>query len=50
MMGNQINLYIKGGQQVPVGAALVCVLMVILLVLMVYYLVSTVRTARRMGT
>jgi ABC-type spermidine/putrescine transport system permease subunit I len=49
LIGNQINLYIKGGQQVPVGAALVVVLMVILLVLMLYYLFSTVRSQRRSG-
>jgi spermidine/putrescine transport system permease protein len=49
LIGNQINLYIKGGQQVPVGAALVVVLMVLLLVLMVYYLYSTARAQRRYG-
>jgi spermidine/putrescine transport system permease protein len=49
MIGNQVNLYIRGGQQVPVGAALVCVLMVVLLVLMLYYLVATARAARRAG-
>ncbi|HEU0336300.1 MAG TPA: ABC transporter permease [Gaiellaceae bacterium] len=49
MIGNQVNLYIRGGQQVPVGAALVCVLMVVLLVLMLYYLVATARVARRAG-
>ena len=30
IIGNQINLYIRGGQQIPVGAALVVVLMVFL--------------------
>lgn len=47
MIGNEINLYIKGGQQIPVGAALVVVLMIMLLILMVYYLVSTARAVRR---
>jgi len=49
MIGNEINLYIRGGQQVPVGAALVCVLMIMLLMLMVYYLVVTARAARRLA-
>ena len=31
LIGNQINLYIRGGQQIPVGAALVVVLMLFLL-------------------
>jgi spermidine/putrescine transport system permease protein len=43
MIGNQINLYITGGQQVPVGAALVVVLMVFLMLLMGWYLVATAR-------
>ena len=38
LIGNQINLYIRGGQQIPVGAALVVVLMLFLTVLMGYYL------------
>jgi len=48
MVGNQINLYIRGGQQQPVGAALVVVLMLMLAVLMAYYLVATTRTERRL--
>ena len=49
MIGNQIFLYIRGGQQIPVGAALVVVLMLFLTVLMGYYLVSTARAHRRLG-
>ena len=49
MIGNQIDLYISGGQQKPVGAALVCVLMALLLLLMLYYLIVTARM-RRGGT
>jgi spermidine/putrescine transport system permease protein len=49
MIGNQIFLYIRGGQQIPVGAALVVVLMLFLLVLMSYYVVSTARAHRRLG-
>jgi spermidine/putrescine transport system permease protein len=49
MIGNQINLYVRGGQQVPVGAALVVALMVFLTVLLGYYLVATARAQRRMG-
>jgi spermidine/putrescine transport system permease protein len=49
LIGNQINLYIRGGQQIPVGAALVVVLMMFLAVLMGYYLVSTARAQRRLG-
>jgi spermidine/putrescine transport system permease protein len=46
MIGNQINLYIRGGQQVPVGAALVVVLMLFLTLLMGWYLVATSRAQR----
>ena len=49
MIGNEIYLYIKGGQQIPVGAALVVVLMVFLMVLMGYYIFSTARAQRRLG-
>jgi spermidine/putrescine transport system permease protein len=49
LIGNQISLYIRGGQQVPVGAALVVCLMAFLAVLMAYYLVVTVRAQRRLG-
>jgi len=49
MIGNEIYLYIRGGQQIPVGAALVVVLMLFLGVLMGYYLVVTARAQRRLG-
>ena len=49
MIGNQIFLYIRGGQQIPVGAALVVVLMLFLTVLMGYYVISTARAHRRLG-
>jgi spermidine/putrescine transport system permease protein len=49
LIGNQINLYIRGGQQIPVGAALVVVLMLFLTVLMGYYLYATARAHRRLG-
>jgi ABC-type spermidine/putrescine transport system permease subunit I len=49
LIGNQIQLYIRGGQQVPVGAALVVALMVFLAVLLAYYIVATVRAQRRLG-
>jgi spermidine/putrescine transport system permease protein len=49
MIGNEINLYLRGGQQVPVGAALVCVLMAMLLILLGYYLFVTARVARRLA-
>ena len=49
LIGNQINLYIRGGQQEPVGAALVVTLMLFLTVLMGYYLYATVRSQRRLG-
>jgi spermidine/putrescine transport system permease protein len=48
LIGNQINLYIRGGPQVTLGAALVVVLMAFLLVLMAYYLISTARLAREL--
>lgn len=47
MIGNQINLYIRGGQQQPVGAALVVALMLLLGILMAYYLYATARAQRR---
>ena len=46
MIGNQIQLYIQGGQQVPVGAALTVVLMIMLLLLMAYYIVASARATR----
>jgi spermidine/putrescine transport system permease protein len=49
LIGNQINLYIRGGQQIPVGAALVVVLMVFLTLLMGYYLFATARSQRRLS-
>jgi putrescine transport system permease protein len=49
LIGNEINLYIRGGQQIPVGAALVVALMVFLTVLMGYYLYATARAQRRLG-
>ena len=49
LIGNQITLYIRGGQQVPVGAALVVVLMAFLALLMGYYLFATARAQRRLG-
>ncbi len=49
LVGNQIDLYIRGGQQVPVGAALVVCLMLLLAVLMAYYLWVTARAERRVG-
>jgi ABC-type spermidine/putrescine transport system permease subunit I len=47
MIGNQINLFIHGPQK-TVGAALTVVLMLMLVVLMAYYLVSTARTSREL--
>jgi len=46
LIGNQINLYIHGSQ-IPVGAALVVVLMLVLSVLLAYYVVVTARVQRR---
>ena len=48
LIGNQINLYIRGGQQIPVGAALVVVLMLMLAVLLAYYVIVTSRAQRRL--
>jgi spermidine/putrescine transport system permease protein len=47
LIGNEINLYIRGGQQIPVGAALVMVLMLALSILLAYYVIVTARTQRR---
>jgi spermidine/putrescine transport system permease protein len=47
MIGNQINLYILGGQQQDVGAAIVVVLMLILSALLAYYVFLTARAQRR---
>jgi putrescine transport system permease protein len=48
MIGNEINLYIRGGQQIPVGAALVVVLMVALSLVLAYYVLQTARTQRKL--
>ena len=48
MIGNQITLFILGGSQRQVGAALVIVLMLLLLVFMFYYLVSTTRATKEL--
>jgi len=48
LIGNEINLYIRGGEQVPVGAALVVVLMVALSILLAYYVIYTARAQRRL--
>jgi putrescine transport system permease protein len=48
MIGNQITLFILGGTQRQIGAALVIVLMLVLLVFMFYYLVSTTRAAKEL--
>ena len=47
MIGNQIEYYLRGSSQPQTGASLVLVLMAFLFVLMVYYLVSTIREQRR---
>jgi spermidine/putrescine transport system permease protein len=49
LIGNQINLYIRGGQQIPVGAALVVCLMLFLTLLLGYYLYATARAQKRVG-
>jgi ABC-type spermidine/putrescine transport system permease subunit I len=48
LIGNEINLYIRGGQQIPVGAALVMVLMLALSILLAYYVIVTARAQRRL--
>jgi putrescine transport system permease protein len=47
MLGNEINLFVQGGPEKALGAALVLVLMAILAVGMAYYIVQTARDARR---
>jgi ABC-type spermidine/putrescine transport system permease subunit I len=47
MVGNQIEYYLRGSSQPQTGASLVLVLMAFLLVLMVYYLITTIRDQRR---
>ncbi len=49
MLGNEINLFVQGGPEKNLGAALVLVLMAILLVLMAYYVYATARDARRLA-
>jgi ABC-type spermidine/putrescine transport system permease subunit I len=46
MVGNQIEFYLRGSTQPQTGASLVLVLMAMLFVLMVYYLVTTLRQQR----
>jgi spermidine/putrescine transport system permease protein len=50
MLGNEINLFVQGGPEKSLGAALVLVLMAILSVLMAYYVYATARDARRFAT
>jgi putrescine transport system permease protein len=50
MIGNQIHLYVLGGQQIPVGAGLVVCLMLFLSAFMGYYLFATARAQRRIGS
>src|SRR5579863_1097689 len=49
MLGNEINLFMTGGPQKNLGAALVIVLMAILAVGMTYYLWQTARDTRRLA-
>jgi spermidine/putrescine transport system permease protein len=49
MLGNEINLFVQGGPEKNLGAALVLVLMAILSVLMAYYVFATARDARRLA-
>ena len=50
MVGNQIEFYLRGSSQPQVGASLVLILSAMLLVLMTYYLVVTVRAQRAVAT
>jgi spermidine/putrescine transport system permease protein len=50
MLGNQIEFYLRGTSQPQTGASLVLVLSAMLLVLMLYYLVVTVRAQRAVAT
>lgn len=47
MLGNQVNLFMLGGPQKPLGASLVIVMMAILLVGMAYYVRATTRESAR---
>jgi spermidine/putrescine transport system permease protein len=49
MVGNQIEFYLRGSSQPQTGASLVLILSALLVVLMAYYLVTTIRTQRRAG-
>jgi len=50
MIGNQIEFYLRGTSQPQTGASLVLILSAMLLVLMAYYLVVTVRAQRSVAT
>jgi spermidine/putrescine transport system permease protein len=50
MLGNQIEFYLLGTSQPQAGASLVLILSAMLLVLMTYYLVVTVRAQRSVAT
>jgi spermidine/putrescine transport system permease protein len=49
MLGNEINLFVQGGTQQPLGASLVIVLMIILVILASYYLFQTMRDTRALA-
>jgi spermidine/putrescine transport system permease protein len=49
VVGNQISLYLRGGQDQTIGAALVVVLMLLLAIPLIAYLFATDRAARRTG-
>ncbi len=49
MLGNEINLFVQGGSQIDLGAALVLVLMAILAVGMSYYIIQSARDARALN-
>jgi ABC-type spermidine/putrescine transport system permease subunit I len=49
MLGNEINLFVQGGSQIDLGAALVIVLMLILAVGMSYYIFQSARDARALN-
>lgn len=46
MVGNQIELYLLGGSRQDLGASLVLIMSAMLMVLMVYYLISSQRAER----
>jgi ABC-type spermidine/putrescine transport system permease subunit I len=49
MLGNEINLFVQGGSQKNLGAALVLVLMVIMAFGMAYYLIQTARDTKQLA-